>query len=330
MDRRHFLRAGVYTAGGTAGLPIIARAAAGEAGTSPYGSLDGIAPDANGVILPAGFTSRIVAVAGEKVGSTDYEWPIFPDGAAVFDDGEGGWIHTVNSEVFVAGAGGVSAIHYDSDGEIVDAYRILDGSIANCGGGPTPWGTFLSGEEDFAGGLGVLWECDPTGATEAKALTAMGRFPHEAAAVDPVREHVYETEDMPDGRLYRFTPTSYPRPDRGAARGGRRRRRRRGVVDRGARPLGGRDADPPAGARVDGVRRRGGHLVPRRLDLLLDQVRQQDPAIDLENLTHEVIYAADLPPSRQARPCCPASTTSPSTVGPATSSWPRTAATWRS
>ena len=56
----------------------------------------------------------VVAVAGERVGDTDYEWPIFPDGAAIFDDGAGGWIHTVNSEVFVPGAAGVSAVHFDA------------------------------------------------------------------------------------------------------------------------------------------------------------------------------------------------------------------------
>ena len=38
----------------------------------------------------------------------------------------------------------------------------------------------------------------------------MGIFVHEAAAVDPVREQVYQTEDMPDGRLYRYSPDNYP------------------------------------------------------------------------------------------------------------------------
>ena len=147
MDRRHFLQAGVFTAGGTATLPLMASAVGAQAaGVSPYGSLEGLDPDENGIVLPAGFSSRVIAVAGEPVGDTGYEWPIFPDGAAVFDDGAGGWIHTVNSEVFVEGAAGVSAVHFDAEGEVIDAYAILRGSIANCGGGPTPW-AFLSGEE---------------------------------------------------------------------------------------------------------------------------------------------------------------------------------------
>ena len=121
MDRRQFLQSGVFAAGGATAFPLFAATAGAQvSGESPYGSLEGIAPDANGMILPPGFTSRVVAVAGEPVGDTDFEWHIFPDGAATFDDGNGGWIHTVNSEVFLAGAAGVSAIHYEADGNIIE------------------------------------------------------------------------------------------------------------------------------------------------------------------------------------------------------------------
>jgi uncharacterized protein len=293
MDRRQFIRAGVFTAGGTAALPLIAQAAAGQAaGTSPYGSLDGIAPDANGVILPPGFTSRIVAVAGEPVGDTDYEWLIFPDGAATFDDGAGGWFHTVNSEVFVPGAAGVSAIHYDADGTIIDAYRILEGSIANCGGGPTPWGTFLSGEEIF-GGLGSLWECDPTGETDAVARTAMGLFTHEAAAVDPVRQHVYQTEDLPDGRLYRFTPDAYPDLSAGLLEVA-------AVADDGVVSW----IELPDPSASDTATREqvaestafdGAEGIWYHEDRIFFSTKGNDKihAIDLVNLVHSIIYAAD-------------------------------------
>jgi len=210
MDRRHFLRAGLVSAGGAVALPTVATVASAQpAGTSPYGSIEGLEPDANGVILPEGFTSRIVGRAGEPVEGTDYEWHVFPDGAATFDDGEGGWYHTVNSEVFLPGGGGVGAIHYDADGEIIDAYPILEGSLANCAGGPTPWGTWLSCEEDF-GEQGLVWECDPTGQTEAVSYPAMGRFAHEAVAVDPEAEQLYMTQDHPTGLLYRYTPDAYP------------------------------------------------------------------------------------------------------------------------
>ena len=220
MDRRGFLRAGIVSAGTGAMVPtaLFARSAGARGrdgtatpGESPYGPLSDT-PDENGLLLPAGFTSRIIAVSGETVGTTAYAWHIFPDGAGTFDDGNGGWYYTCNSEVFdfmAADSGGVSAIHFDADANIVDAYRILEGSNSNCAGGPTPWGTWLSGEENL-GGMGRIWECDPTGAKPAVAHEAMGRWSHEAAAVDPDRQQVYLTEDNKEGVFYRYTPTAYP------------------------------------------------------------------------------------------------------------------------
>ena len=218
MDRRQFLRRGIGAVGAGAVLPTAAMVTATKAGVppatpgdSPYGPLR-TEPDENGLLMPEGFTSRIIAVAGEPVGDTDYPWHLYPDGAATFDDGQGGWYYTVNSEVFdflKADSGGVSAIHFDADGNITDAYRILNGSNSNCAGGPTPWGTWLSGEENF-GEIGRIWECDPTGQKEAVAHENMGLFTHEAAAVDPDGQAVYMTQDLPDGLLYRYTPTNYP------------------------------------------------------------------------------------------------------------------------
>jgi hypothetical protein len=182
-----------------------------EPGESPYGPL-GDQPDENGLLLPEGFTSRIVAVAGELVGDSDYPWPAFPDGAACFPTDDGGWIHTVNSEVtavFAPDAGGVAAIRYDADGVIVDAYPILEASTSNCAGGPTPWGTWMSCEEPIDE-KGRLWECDPSGESDPVVHEAMGIWRREAAAVDPEGEAVYMTEDDGNGLLYRYTPTAYP------------------------------------------------------------------------------------------------------------------------
>jgi hypothetical protein len=144
------------------------------------------------------------------VGTTGYRWHVFPDGAATFDDGEGGWRYVCNSEVFLPiGAGGASAIHFGADGEIVDAYRVLEGTTANCAGGPTPWGTWLSCEERLDD-LGHVWEVDPTGARPGDVRPALGVWAHEAVAVDPEGEALYLTEDDPEGKLYRFTPDAYP------------------------------------------------------------------------------------------------------------------------
>ena len=161
-------------------------------------------PDENGIRLPVGFTSRVIARTGETVASSDYVWHPAPDGAAIFTTDDGGYIYVSNSEVAPIGDlpfGGVGAIRFSSSGEIVDAYRILDGTIVNCAGGLTPWGTWLSCEEVLSG---RVWECDPTGQTEAVVRLEMGRFQHEAAAIDEANQHAYMTEDLPDGRFYRY------------------------------------------------------------------------------------------------------------------------------
>lgn len=214
MDRRQFLHRAIAAGAGGAVLPFLplpAGAQSAEIGEGPYGPL-ATEPDENGLLLPEGFTSRVLATAGEPVEGTDYAWPAFPDGAATFATDDGGWIYVCNSEVtplFAEDQGGVSAVRFDAEGTVTDAYRILEGSTSNCAGGPTPWGTWLSCEEPFDK-KGRLWECDPTGEQEAVAYPNMGLWNREAAAVDPEGEAIYMTEDDGIGLLYRFTPTDYP------------------------------------------------------------------------------------------------------------------------
>ena len=139
---------------------------------------------------------------------TTYAWHLFSDGQATFPTSNG-FILVSNSEVpsQVPGKGGASAIRFRSDGKILAAYRILKNTTGNCAGGGTPWGTWMSCEEHDEG---LVWECDPYGVKKAVARPAMGVFSHEALCVDPVGKRLYLTEDDSNGRLYRFTPTSYP------------------------------------------------------------------------------------------------------------------------
>ncbi|CAB9531516.1 osmC-like protein [Seminavis robusta] len=198
-----------------AGFVLLLLAFATKASALEYepGNLEGVDQD---MYLSKGLSAKIIARSGEPVAyfdgtSSTENFHSDPDGAAVFEDESeanlGGWVYVSNSEADF-GNGGVGAIKFDPNGNVIDYKMVLTGTSRNCNGGKTDWQSWISCEEDLFG-QGKIYQVDPFGEKDP-VMIALGNqggvweaFAHDTR--DPEVLYAFITEDTEDGAVQRMT-----------------------------------------------------------------------------------------------------------------------------
>ena len=246
VARRRFLQNAATAAGAAVTLPALqglnllgvhgrVSAAPGKGG---YGPLVPTPDERDGVMriaLPEGFKYRTFSQAGAMM-SDGNRVPLAHDGMGVFNMPDGKFRLVRNHEDRNAPNAGTTALlagmSYDMRGGagtttlVVNPFtRQLErdfvsssGTIVNCAGGVTPWNSWITCEETNAGassgwlkqhGYSFDVPASANGQVAAVAIPDMGRFSHEAIAVDPATWIVYETEDNGNNSgFYRFIPNT--------------------------------------------------------------------------------------------------------------------------
>ncbi|ONH33497.1 alkaline phosphatase PhoX [Pseudofrankia asymbiotica] len=222
-------------ASGAAQTGASAGAGAGaDAGGTAVG-LGPLVPAGPELALPRGFRYTSFGAAGTRM-SDGLVTPVAHDGQALFAAGRDTIRILRNHEIDPdlpgvkqqsigkraaydrAAPAGVTSSTYDlAAGRLRESFLVLNGTLENCNGSPTPWGSWLSCEETVDGidagyekPHGYVFEVPSSarGPVEPVPLRAMGRFEHECAPIDPKTGIAYLTEDNgdPGDGLYRFLP----------------------------------------------------------------------------------------------------------------------------